>query len=85
MSSDEGERVERPPGSGPTWCVPALTQLRRQEMGDIAIHLETNQGDVFGHLDRVSTVLGTIGTIALSDGQKVNCDDVHAYTVIVED
>ena len=85
MSSEEGERVERPPGGGPTWCVPALTKIRREEMGDIAIHLETTGGDVFGHLDRVSTVLGTIGTIALEGGEKVNCDDVRAYTVMVED
>lgn len=77
--------MERPPGGGPTWCVPALTKLRREEMGDIAIHLETKQGDVFGHLDRVSTVLGTIGTIALAGGEKVNSDDVQAFTVMVED
>ena len=78
--------MERPPGGGPAWCVAALTKLRREEMGDIAIHIETaGQGDVFGHLERVSTVLGTRGTIALADGEKISCDDVQAFTVIVED
>lgn len=83
---DDAERVQRPPGGGPAWCLPALTKLRREEMGDIAIRLElTDRSEVYGYLDRVSSVLGTRGTISLSEGERISCDDVEAFTVLIEE
>ena len=86
MEFDDAERVQRPPGSGPAWCLQALTKLRREEMGDIAIRLELRGGDeVYGHLDRVSSVLGQRGTIMLAEGDRVSCDDVEAFSVLLDE
>ena len=85
MEFDDSQRVQRPPGQAPAWCLQSLTKLRREEMGDIAIKLEVRgQGEVYGYLDRVSSVLGTRGTIMLAEGDRISCDDVDAYTVIIE-
>jgi hypothetical protein len=83
---DDAERVQKPPGNQPAWCLNALTKLRRDEMGDIAIRLElTGRQEVYGHLERVSSVLGTRGTLFLAEGDRINCDDVEAYTVILDE
>ena len=83
---DGATRVQRPPGDSQAWCLQALTKLRREEMGDIAIRLEVRgQGEVYGYLDRVSSVLGTRGTIMLAEGDRISCDEVDAYTVILEE
>ncbi|MGH8575307.1 MAG: hypothetical protein ACREX8_22455 [Gammaproteobacteria bacterium] len=83
---DDAERVQRPPGADPAWCLQALTKLRREEMGDIAIRLElTGRNEVYGHLDRVSSVLGTRGTIMLAEGERISCDDVEAFTVLLDE
>jgi len=83
---DDAERIQRPPGGGEAWCLKALTKLRREEMGDIAIRLElTGNNEVYGYLDRVSSVLGTRGTIALAEGERISCDDVEAFTVLLDE
>lgn len=86
MEFDDAERIQRPPGGDAAWCLRELTKLRREEMGDIAIRLELRgQGEVYGHLDRVSSVLGTRGTIMLAEGDRISCDDVEAYTVLLDE
>lgn len=86
MDFDDAERVTRPPGAGPAWCLQALTKLRREEMGDIAIRLElAGRNEVYGHLDRVSSVLGTRGTIALAEGERISCEEVEAFTVLLDE
>ena len=82
---NDADRVQRPPGGDAAWCVKPLTKLRREEMGDIAIRLELRGSEeVYGYLDRISTVLGTRGTIMLAEGDKISCDDVEAFTVILD-
>lgn len=85
MSFRRGERYERPPGTGPSWYLSALSQVRREALGSTPIRFElAGSADVVGHLDRPNTVVGPLGTVVLADGQQILAHDIEAFTLLTE-
>jgi len=83
MNFRRGERYQRPAEAGPSWYVSALSQVRREGLGEIPIRFELVGGsDVVGHLDRPNTVVGALGTIGLAGGELIACADIEAFTVL---
>lgn len=85
MDLPTGQRVQRPPDAGQSWYAKTLTQIRRHGMGDIPISIEVRgAGEVVGHLDRISSVVGAAGSgsIRLAEGEKIPCDDIVAFTLL---
>jgi hypothetical protein len=79
----KGERIERPPGTGPSWYLTALSQVRRTALGDTPIRFElAGAPDVVGRLDRPNTVVGPLGTVVLADGVHVAAQDIEAFTLL---
>jgi hypothetical protein len=78
-----GERIQRPEGTGPSWYLTALSQVRREALGDTPIRFELNGSpDVVGRLDRPNTVVGPLGTVVLADGVHVAAQDIEAFTLL---
>ena len=78
-----GERIERPPGTGPSWYLTALSQVRREAHGDVPIRFElAGAPDVVGRLDQPNTVVGPLGTVVLGDGEHVAANDIEAFILL---
>ena len=83
MSFRRGERIQRPEGTGPSWYLTALSQVRREAHGDVMVHFEMNgTEDITGRLDQPQTVVGPLGTIVLGDGEHVFAHDIEAFTLL---
>ena len=83
MNYPRGERIQRPDGTGPSWYLTALSQIRREGLGHLPIRFElAGSDDVVGHLDQPNTVVGPLGTVVLADGKHIACGDIVAFTVL---
>jgi hypothetical protein len=83
MSFPRGQRIQRPEGTGPSWYLTALSQVRREAYGDVMVHFEMNgSDDITGRLDQPQTVVGPLGTIVLGDGEHVLAHDIEAFTLL---
>jgi len=83
MTFQRGVRIERPEGTGPSWYLTALSQVRREAYGDVPVRFELTSGpDVEGVLDQPNTVVGPLGTIVLAGGRKVAAAEIEAFTLL---
>lgn len=83
MTFARGERFTRPEGTGPSWYLAALSQVRREALGDTPIRFElAGSPDVIGVLDRPNTVVGPLGTVLLADGAKILAAEIEAFTLL---
>lgn len=83
MMFARGKRIQRPEGTGPSWYLTALSQVRREALGDTPIRFElAGSPDVVGVLDRPNTVVGPLGTVVLADGEEILAHDIEAFTLL---
>jgi hypothetical protein len=83
MTFPRGQRVQRPAGTGPSWYLTALSQVRREAHRSVPIRFEMADGsDVVGVLDQPNTVVGPLGTVVLGDGEQVPAHDIEAFTLL---
>ena len=83
MTFPRGQRVQRPAGTGPSWYLTALSQVRREAHGDVPIRVELVGGeDVLGTLDQPNTVVGPLGTVVLAGGKQVAAAEIEAFTLL---
>lgn len=83
MTFPRGQRIQRPPGTGPSWYLTALSQVRREAHRDVPIRVELSGGeDVLGHLDQPNTVVGPLGTVVLAGGKQVAAAEIEAFTLL---
>ena len=83
MLFPRGERVERPEGTGPSWYLTALSQVRREAHGTVQIRFELDGSpDVIGELDQPNTVVGPLGTVVLGGGEQVFAHDILSFTLL---
>ena len=83
MSFPRGLRIQRPAGTGPSWYLTALSQVRREAHGDVPIRVELVGGeDVLGTLDQPNTVVGPLGTVVLAGGTEVLAAEIEAFTLL---
>ena len=86
MTFRRGERIQRPPGTGPSWYLTALSQVRREALGDTPIRFElVGSPDVVGRLDRPNTVDGPLGTVVLADGEHILAHEIEAFTLLPDE
>lgn len=85
MNFRRGARYQRPAEAGPSWYVAALSQVRREGLGEIPIRFElAGAPDLIARLDQPNTVIGALGTIGLAGGERVTCADIEAFTVLAQ-
>jgi len=85
MTFRRGERIQRPPGTGPSWYLTALSQVRREAHGTTTVRFElAGSPDVVGQLDQPNTVVGPLGTVVLANGEQVLAHDIEAFTLLPE-
>lgn len=78
-----GDRIKRPPGTGPSWYLTALSQVRREALGSTPIRFElAGAPDVIGRLDQPTTVVGPLGTVVLADGEQILAHEIEAFTLL---
>ena len=83
MTFRRGERIERPPDTGPSWYLTALSQVRREAPGAVPIRFELANGpDVVGVLDQPKTVVVPLGMVVLGDGRQIAVHDIEAFTLL---
>ena len=83
MSFPRGERIQRPEGTGPSWYLTALSQVRREALSNVPIRIElAGSPDVVGVLDRPKTVVGPLGTVVLAEGEQVLAAEIEAFTLL---
>ena len=83
MSFPRGQRIRRPDGTGPSWYLTALSQVRREAHGDVPVKFElTGARRLEGVLDQPNTVVGPLGTIVLAEGKQVAAAEIEAFTLL---
>ena len=86
LTFPRGKRITRPEGTGPSWYLAALSQVRREALCDTPIRFElTDKPDLVGKLDRPNTVVGPLGTVVLGGGEQVFAAEIEAFTLLREE